>query len=207
MPVPRIHKKTRHFLAQNVTHTCCFFLQGCLSLSPSTPLLHDEHLYSAIQPCSVAGQCGAYRPNLLSAVLCLQVGILWNTGWTTNHELEWCCSALSGNCLPARWMSVFILHLQIPCCNIFNSCFSSSFRINAWSTRYLRAHHFHHVIYCCYIPVYILLCLHCCFAPLHYRFHSEPRGPVPQRHGPGGFWCFPQSPLLLGNANEASSVT
>jgi hypothetical protein len=67
---------THHVLAHNLTHKCRYLLQECLSLSPSTPLLHDEHLYYALQPCGVAGQCGSYCPNLLSAVLYLQVGVL-----------------------------------------------------------------------------------------------------------------------------------
>ena len=114
MSLPCIHTRTHRVLAHNLSHKYRSLLQECLSLSPSTPLLHDEHLYSALQPCCVAGQCGSYCPNLLSAVLCLQVGVLWERGWTTNHELEWCYSAVSRNCLPARWsLSLFYIY-QVP---------------------------------------------------------------------------------------------
>jgi hypothetical protein len=78
-------------------------------------------------------------------------------------------------------------------------------RINPWGTRHFRAHNFHRVVYCCHTSIYILLCLYCCFTPVHYRFHSDPRRPVPERYGPGGCGCRLQSSFLLGNASEASS--
>lgn len=122
----------------------------------------------------------------------------------------------------ANWSDVLLLSLGAVCqqgaysCHAYSSrsnadpiirqYYFSCRRINTRGARRRRTYHFHHAVCCRDIPVYILLCLHCCFTPVHYKLHSDSWRPIPQRNRPGGGRRRVQPSFLFGNAHSVVIV-